>query len=130
MLHLAQSGQDQLLTQRAHNLMGATLHFLGEFTEARTHLEQVMGFSDSQQLQSHALFEGQAAPTTCRSIGSWVLWTLGYPDQALTRSLEALNLAHDSLLPFILAMALYFSAVVYNLRREGRAAQEQAEASI
>ena len=57
------------------------------------------------------------------------LWLLGYPDQALQRSHEALTLAQELSHPFSLAFALYLAASLHQLRREVQAAQEQAEAA-
>ena len=67
---------------------------------------------------------------TCLSYAAWVLWFLGYPDQALKRSQEALALAAGLSHPFSLAFALGFAAVLHQLRREEQAAQERAEAVI
>jgi len=58
------------------------------------------------------------------------LWLLGYPDQALHRSREALALAQELAHPFSLAWALLSTALLHQLRREGRLTQEQTEASI
>ena len=60
---------------------------------------------------------------------AWALWFLGYPDQALKRSHEALTLAQELSHPFSLAYALDFAAWLHQLRREGQAAQERAEAA-
>ena len=57
------------------------------------------------------------------------LWCLGYPDQALKRSHEALTLAQELSHPFSLAFALGFAAMLHQFRREGQAAQERAEAA-
>ena len=43
----------------------------------------------------------------CLSYAAWTLWHLGYPDQALKRSQEALTLAQELSHPFSLAFALY-----------------------
>ena len=56
------------------------------------------------------------------------LWLLGYPDQALQRSHEALTLAQELAHPFSLAYALTFAAWVHQFRREGQATQARAEA--
>ena len=64
---------------------------------------------------------------------SWVahaLWLLGYSDQALTRSHEALVLARELSHPFSLASALDYAAVLHQFRRERHAVQERAEAAI
>ena len=60
----------------------------------------------------------------------WTLWYLGYPDQGLARSQEAVTLAQQSAHPFSLSFALGFAAVFHQFRREGHAAQERAEAAI
>jgi predicted ATPase len=57
------------------------------------------------------------------------LWLLGNPDQALTKSHEAVNLARELSHPFSLAYALDFAALLHRLRREEQAAQELAEAA-
>ena len=44
---------------------------------------------------------------TYLSYAAWVLWILGYPDQARKRIGEALNLAQDLSHPFSLAFALW-----------------------
>jgi adenylate cyclase len=54
----------------------------------------------------------------------------GYPDQALTRSHEALALARELSYPFILAVALYYAAMLHQFRRERQAVHERAEAAI
>src|SRR5262245_53249356 len=65
-----------------------------------------------------------------RIFAAWTLWYLGYPDQGLARSQEALTWAQQSARPFYLGFALSFAAVFHQLRREVRAAQECAEAAI
>jgi len=56
------------------------------------------------------------------------LWHLGYPDQALQRSREALILAQELTYPFSLVWALNITAAIHQYRREGHPAQERAEA--
>ncbi len=67
---------------------------------------------------------------TCLSYTAWVLWHLGYSDQALKRNHEALTLAQELSHPFSLALALVHAAILHQFRREGQAAQERAEAII
>jgi tetratricopeptide (TPR) repeat protein len=56
------------------------------------------------------------------------LWLLGYPEQSLRRSQEALALAQGLSHPFSLAFALAFAAFLHQLRRDGQATHAQAEA--
>jgi predicted ATPase len=58
------------------------------------------------------------------------LWALGYPDQAVQRSQEALTLAHALAHPHSLVEALRFSAQLHARRREWQTAQEHAEALL
>ena len=66
----------------------------------------------------------------CRAYAAVTLWCLGYPDQALQRSHEALTLARELAHPFSLAFALFFAAWLHQFRREGHLTQERAEAVI
>jgi hypothetical protein len=58
------------------------------------------------------------------------LWQLGYPEQALQSSHEALSLAHTLSHPFSLGYALTHAAILHQLRRERQSVQDQAEAAI
>ena len=60
----------------------------------------------------------------------FALQVLGYPDQALARSREALALAEALSHPFTLASEFGFSALFYQFRRDGRAAQARGEVAI
>ncbi|MGH7960738.1 MAG: hypothetical protein ACRERD_02790, partial [Candidatus Binatia bacterium] len=63
----------------------------------------------------------------CLSFIAWALWHLGYPDQALKKSEEAIALAQKIAHPFSLTFALHYCAAIHRLRREGRAAQQRSE---
>ena len=64
---------------------------------------------------------------------SWAaitLWCLGYPDQALQRSRDALAIARETSHPFNLAYAMTFAGWLHQLRREREAALRLAETAI
>jgi class 3 adenylate cyclase/predicted ATPase len=131
MLRLAQSVQDPVLLLGAHYALETSLCFLGEFALARAHVEQGVTLYDPQQHHSYTfVYGGQAPGILCLSNGAYVLWLLGYPDQALKRSYEALALAQGLSHPPSLAFALIGADVLHNFRREGQVAQERAEAAI
>ncbi len=130
LLNLAQSQPDPTLLVAAHRALGATLYYLGEFTAAQAHFEQGLAFYDPQHHHSYVLLYGQDEGITCLSYAAWTLWHLGYPDQALKRSQEALNLAQALSHAHSLAYAQLFATTHYQLRREAQATQEQAEAQI
>jgi predicted ATPase/DNA-binding winged helix-turn-helix (wHTH) protein/class 3 adenylate cyclase len=128
-LSLAQGVQDPGLLLEAHAALGIVLFWIGEFAPSRLHLEQAMALYDPQQ-HCAAAFYGQAPGVGYRRYVAWLLWLLGYPDQALENTRAALSLAQELVHPLSLAMALCCAAVFHQLRREVGAAQERAEAAI
>jgi predicted ATPase/class 3 adenylate cyclase len=130
LLTLAQRGQKPAFLMAAHRALGTTLFWLGEFSLAREHLEQGIGLYDPQQHRSQAFLYGATPGVTCRVYAAWTLCSLGYPDQALQRSHEAITLAQELSHPFSLTWALIFAALIHHFRREAQAAQQQAEAAI
>ena len=60
----------------------------------------------------------------------WHCGVLGYPDQALARSHEAVTLAQQIAHPFSLGFALIIAAIFHQLRREVHCTQERAETAI
>jgi predicted ATPase len=130
LLTLAQRVQEVDLLLVAHNVLGDTLIWLGEFAGARAHLEQGLALYHPQQHRSHAFLYGYDSGMHCLAFGAWALWYLGYPDQALRRIHAALTLGQELAHPFSLAFALAFAAWLHQLRREGPAAHERAVAVI
>jgi predicted ATPase len=129
MLRLARSAQDRSLLSLAHTALGGTLYWLGELTSAQLHLEQAIALFGYQQQPPRAA--GTADPRVhCLYYASVTLWHLGYPDQALKRSQEAVVVAAGLSHPFSLAQALGFAALFHSFRREWQIAQDQAEAVI
>jgi predicted ATPase len=131
LLHLAERMQDSALLLEAHYALGSTLFHLGELTLARTHLEQAIGLYNPHQHRFQAISYGQEdRGATSLSYASWTLWCLGYVDQALASSHEALKLAHELAPPFSQAFALGFAARLHLFRRERDLARAQAKAVI
>jgi len=130
LLSLAQQVGDPALLLEAHYALGNTLNYLGEFAATQAHFAQGIALYDPQRHRAHAVRYGQAPGVACRAYAALTLWWLGYPDQALQRSHEALTLAQEVTHPLSLGMALCFAAWLHQFRREGRLAQERAEAGI
>jgi class 3 adenylate cyclase/predicted ATPase len=126
LLALAGRTQDPGALLVAHDVMGDTLFWLGEFSEARSHLEQGAALYDVQERQSHIFLYGYDAGVACLGFGAWALWFLGYPDQALRRAHAALRVARELAHPFSLAFGLQFVAQVHHYRREYALARELA----
>jgi len=129
LLRLAQSIQDPAFLLLAHMMQGLTFFWLGEFTSARVHTEQVISLYDPKQHHFHALYSDDPG-VVCLTLAARLMWILGYPDQALKRGQEALTLAQELSYLHTLAHALAFTAGVHMWHRERQATQEQAEALI
>jgi predicted ATPase len=128
---LAQSVHDPALLVEAHSALGNTLFFLGELGLARKYEEQGIALYDPQKHHAHTFLYGMTDPgVICLSYTAWILWHLGYLDQALEKTYETLSLAQKLSHYHSQAMALNHTALHYQLRREGRAVQERAEAAI
>jgi predicted ATPase len=130
LLTLAQRQNDTRLLQEAHWANGQTLYYLGELNSARTHLEQSSASYTPQSLSSQASRDAAGTQIACLFYTGFILWALGYPDQALETSDEALSLAHELSHPFTLAFAFWGMASLNQYRREVQATLERAEATI
>ena len=130
-LNLAQRMEDPLQVAMARWGLGVDWLHVGELVLARGHLEQVIAFYDPQQHGSLAFIFGQDPGVSALAWAAWTLWLLGYPDQALERSQEALALARELDHPFTLGFALNIAGSFFHqLRREGQTAKERNEAMM
>jgi predicted ATPase len=129
-LTLAESSQAPALLLEGHRMVGETAFHRGELAVARKQLEQSRTLYDRQQHYAHAFLYGQDPGVALLSHGFLNLWHLGYPDQALTWSQEALTLAQELSHPFSLAFALEYACMLHQFRGEAWAAQEQVETAI
>jgi predicted ATPase len=124
---LAQRAPDPALAVLAHYAPGATWFYLGALQAARQHLEQAIAcFTPAQRHTPAFRLPGFA----CHFYAAWILWLLGYPDQALTRVQEALALAQALSYPYQLANAWCYAALVAQFRRDVPAVDEEATAGL
>jgi TOMM system kinase/cyclase fusion protein len=129
-LSLAQRIQDLTLLLVAHHALGTIVYVLGEVPPARVHMEQGIALYAPQEHSTLAFRYGIDLGVWCLSYVPWPLWQLGYPEQGLKRSHEALILARKLAHPLSLAAALSYAAILHHMRRDGQATQEQAEAGV
>ena len=131
LFRLAQAADDPALRLIAHDVLGDTLYWLGEFTRSREHLEHGIAlyrFDEHRGLaHQHAGYDPGVA---CLIFSAYALWYLGYPDRAVRRIEEAIALARELSQTFSMIMAVEFGAVVHHLRREASLAKAGAESDI
>jgi predicted ATPase len=132
LLTLAPHAPDTPVPALAHMALGFTLFHLGELVAARNHLSQgVALYSDPAPLVATTYVGGVQDPKMlCLSHMARALWLLGYPDQALQQSQEALAHAQTLAHPFTILQALAKSIAIHRWRGEGSKVHEQIEATI
>jgi tetratricopeptide (TPR) repeat protein len=88
--------------------LGTTLFWQGEFKAARKQLEEVLSYYYQIEHGTSLLYLGVYAE--CHL--GWTQWALGFPDQGLKASNQAVTAALESAHPFTIAMALLLNGFV------------------
>jgi predicted ATPase/DNA-binding winged helix-turn-helix (wHTH) protein len=131
MLNLTQRQQDVTSLVLGHWVMGCSVFYhLADVASTRKHVEQAIALYDAQQLSSLAFQYGYDPGVSSRCFAAISLWALGYPEQALHRSQEAIALARACSHHFSEAYALVYTAWLHLYRRDHHRAQEHAAATI
>jgi class 3 adenylate cyclase len=126
---LAQHLQAPMRLLEASEGSGTVLFWRGELTQALTHLEEGVRLYATAQHELSIRYR-QGSGVTCLTYAALSLWLLGYPDQALHRSQEALTLVCTESRPFLVAYTLTAVVLLHQLRREEHHVQARAEAII
>jgi DNA-binding SARP family transcriptional activator/predicted ATPase len=129
---LAQPAKDPMLLAILHWYLGFIWFALGEYETSHKHLKYVIDFYNPQQHHRPIVFlRGSDAGIGSLAYDACCLWSLGYPDQALKRSQEALTVAGQLDHPFSLADALCFAGCMFNaMRGDALALMDNAEQLI
>jgi predicted ATPase len=127
LMERAQSKNDSTLLLLAHFALGDTSFNMGNLPSAREHLETVISLYDPARHGPFAIRHSVDPKTNALSYAAMTLWVLGYPDQALKRANEAIQLAQELSHPHSLAACECFLGSVQRWRHETCAAQETAE---
>jgi adenylate cyclase len=99
--------QDPELLGYAHHVMGNTMFWFGELAAARVHSEQGIALYQPERGRSSAFRYGFNCASNCHFFLGRALWHLGYPDQALRCSEQAVAIAEAASHPFSQAGALH-----------------------
>jgi predicted ATPase/DNA-binding winged helix-turn-helix (wHTH) protein len=121
---------DPALLAYARLARGVTSYWMGKFLTGREYLESAITLYDPDRHRPLIYRYGYDAGVASLSYVAWTLWLLGYPDQALRRSHEALALAQRLSHPLNLAHAELFVGVLHQYRREVGGVQENSESVI
>jgi class 3 adenylate cyclase/tetratricopeptide (TPR) repeat protein len=128
-LHIAERERDATRLVGGHYTLGSTLLFAGELTTALSHVEQGITLYDPANDQL-LTWPGSHPAVQCQFYRALILWSCGYPEQALDQSHEALQQAQCLSHSFTLAQTTCKVALLHAFRREPVAAANRAEAAI
>ncbi len=102
----------------------------GEFASALKHSEQAAAIYDPSRHQVTTVLPGADQGVAVRDWAAASLWCLGYPDRALERAREAIDMARSLAQPFSLCHALYAAANLHWFRRDVESQRELTDQLI
>ena len=103
---------------------------MGEFTRARACLEEAAELYDRRDHAMHTRLLGVAYGVLSPGFASHALWHLGYSEQAVERSRQALGRAEELADPFSRTIALAYDATLQQFCGTRDAVEEQSAAAI
>jgi predicted ATPase len=106
------------------------LHASGDLPAARRHYEDTLQLYDPRQHHSLVFLAGQDPGINVEALFSWLLWHLGYPEQALRRSQHACTLGADLGHAHTLAIALGIRTICHILYGKLASAHSHVEETI
>jgi predicted ATPase len=131
LLALAELAGDPELLLQANHAAWSTHNALGESLATKSAAERGWAIYDPAVHGTHAFVYGGHDPAVCsRNIGSWAVWRLGYPDQALAWQEAGLALARQRPHPQLLAHTFTWASFLHQFRRDQDRLRELAERAI
>jgi len=129
-LELAERYDDGNMRVEGHFVLGASYMFTGNTNLGLEHLEKAISFIDPGRHRSSRFRLGNYPGVSCYTTLALILWGLGYPDRALQRAHEAVDLAKKVNHPYSLAFALFHIGFLHFWRREVELSLEYAQAVL
>jgi predicted ATPase/class 3 adenylate cyclase len=119
LLDLAEREGSPDLHRTALQSMGFSLLNTGDLVPARGFLETMLTLAGGKRSAEDPALPGAGDPLLEGMANlTWVLWLLGYPDQACKLSREALAIAREVSVPAAAGYVCFFSAELHALRGE------------
>lgn len=130
MLLFAERSGDAALLLQAHQALALSDYFQGEIVAAHEHLQRSLDLYDPRQHRVHLFRYGHDPAVVGLCYRGWVLWMLGYPDQALRVSSDAMVLAREIGYAPSMAMAAHGASLVHGWRGEWSEARRRSEEAV
>ena len=129
-LNLAERYDDGNMRVEGHFVLGACHAFIGNIDLGLEHLQKGIAYIDPERYRSSRFRLGNYPGVTCYTTSALILWGLGYPDRALQRADEAVDLANKINHPYSLAYALFHTGFLQYWRREAELSLGCAQAVL
>ena len=117
-LSLAEHSNDTSMLVEAHLVLGSNLSFLDNLKMGLEHLEKGIALYDPDRHSSQRFRMGNNPGVVCRTTSAFILWMLGFPDRALKRMDDAIDLAKRLNHPYTMAYAMFHTGLLHFWRRE------------
>jgi predicted ATPase len=115
----------------SHLILGQSLAFMGDYTSAAFHLQQMVDQYDPERRRGSTRFSAiQDFGVSAQAFLGVTVWALGEPDRALALGLESLRTARAIDHPFSEAFALHWTGIIHYLRGEYDVCLRMAEETL
>ena len=114
----------------SYRCLGISRLFKADLEASRTALERCAQLYNDSKADNLAFLTPENPAVAALSVLPLTLWLLGYPDEALKRKREALELATELAHPYNIVFVHVWSAAFHQWRRESEQAAEHARAAM
>jgi len=117
-VRVTESSGDDLLIHMMNWVSGCNLLWLGELSQAISKFDKMIAFYDPLKHGELHHFYGSDPGIACLTWSAWTLWLLGYPENALRRCQQAIDLGQKLDDPDCQLFAQQLTAFLYLLMRD------------
>jgi tetratricopeptide (TPR) repeat protein len=130
LIAIARRSGDQALLVEGHHAQWTTLYSLGDWRPMCEHTARGLVLYRPEHFSNAFMYSGHDSAVCAAAKEGVGLWMLGFPDQALARTVEAIAMARRLSHPPSVTHALWYSTIVHQFRRDAAAAREATEARL
>jgi DNA-binding winged helix-turn-helix (wHTH) protein len=127
---VAERERESVFVAEALRMRGISTFFLGRLSDSQDALHRSLLAPDREYSNTQIYAFAEDPDTSAKAVLSLVLWMLGYPDKALRIGREAVADARKVAIPYSIAIACCFLALLMRFLRDPAATLEQAESAI
>jgi tetratricopeptide (TPR) repeat protein len=130
LLDIARESGNSTFLLLAHRAIATSAFMQGDYETCRAHTQAGFDLYDRRE-HGHLAWRTGHDPGVAHGVYlAWALWMLGYPDQALARVTEMVDLANRLAHPLTIAYARCFAALIRNHRGDHTEAKVLSEAAL